>query len=63
MRNEVFDNLRWLDVKLPVGVGKLNHLKVWMISPEIVLERIIVNPDNSRYCYLGKPSDMEFGDK
>ncbi len=59
MRNEVFDNLRWLDVKLPVGAGRVNRLKVWMISPEIVLERIIINPDNSRYCYFGKPSDME----
>lgn len=60
MRNEVFDNLRWLDVKLPITAGKVNHLKVWMISPEIVLERIIINPNNSRYCYFGKPSDIEF---
>ena len=59
MRNEVFDNLRWLDMKLPVDADKVNHLKVWMISPEIVLERIIVNPDNSRYCYFGKPSAIE----
>lgn len=59
MRNEVFDNLRWLDVKMPIAAGKVNHLKVWMMSPEIVLERIIVNPDNSRYCYFGKPSDIE----
>ena len=59
MRNEVFDNLRWLDVTLPVEAGRVNRLKVWMVSPEIVLERIIVNPDNSRYCYFGKPSGME----
>ncbi len=56
MRNEVFDNLRWLDVKLPMPRKQVNHLKVWMVSPEIVLEHIIVNPDNARYCYFGKPS-------
>ncbi len=59
MRNEVFDNLRWLDIKLPIAAGKVNHLKVWMMSPEIVLERIIINPDNSRYCYFGKPSSIK----
>ncbi len=56
MRSEVFDNLRWLDIKLPIAFGQVNHLKVWMMSPEIVLERIIINPDNNRYCYFGKPS-------
>ncbi len=24
-----------------------------MIAPEIVVEQIVVNPDNSRYSYLG----------
>jgi hypothetical protein len=55
MRNEVFDNLRWLDVKLPVSADRVNRLKVWMLSPELVLERVIINPDDNRYCYFGSP--------
>lgn len=27
-----------------------------MIDPELVLEKIVVNPDNSHYSYMGKPS-------
>ena len=56
MRNEVFDNLRWLDVTFDnVSAGK-HVLKVVMIDPEIVLERIVVNPDNGCYSYFGPPT-------
>lgn len=55
MRNDVFDNLRWLDVtfeEVPAG----NHvLKIVMIDPEIVIEKIVVNPDDSHYSYFGPP--------
>ncbi|MBR1388599.1 MAG: glycosyl hydrolase 115 family protein [Prevotella sp.] len=57
-RNEVFDNLRWLDVTFPVGgdsqspTGK-HTLKIIMIDPEIVVEQIVVNPDNNHYSYFG----------
>jgi hypothetical protein len=27
-----------------------------MIDPELVLEKIVVNPDNAHYSYMGKPS-------
>lgn len=58
MRNEVFDNLRWLDVTLPVtGEGKHN-ISIMMIDPEIVLERIVINPDDSRYSYFGPPEKV-----
>lgn len=26
-----------------------------MIDPELVLEKIVVNPDNSHYSYMGNP--------
>lgn len=55
-RNEIFDNLRWLDVDLNVTSSGLHTLKVFMIDPEIVLERIVVNPDNSHPSYFGVPS-------
>ena len=54
-RNEVFDNIRWLDVTFKTTPGK-HVLKLIMIDPEIVIEKIVVNPDNNRYSYFGAPS-------
>lgn len=51
-RDEVFDNIRWIDVKLNATLGKHN-LKIIMIDPEIVVEQIVVNPDNNHYSYFG----------
>lgn len=50
-RDEVFDNLRWLDSTFAVKPGK-HTLKIVMVDPEIVVEQIVVNPDNSRYGYF-----------
>ncbi len=54
-RNEVFDNLRWLTARLPVAGGGLHTLKIIMVDPEVVLERIVVNPDNDHPSYFGAP--------
>ena len=54
-RNEVFDNMRWLTARLPVAGGGLHTLKLMMVDPEVVLERIIVNPDNAHPSYFGAP--------
>ena len=52
-RDEVFDNLRWLDATFE-GITPGKHtLKVIMIDPEIVVEQIVVNPDNNHYSYFG----------
>jgi len=52
-RDEVFDNIRWLEVSFGnISAGK-HKLKLIMIDPEIVVESIIVNPDNNRYSYFG----------
>lgn len=54
MRNEVFDNQRWLTATMPSAVKAGKHtLRVVMIDPEIVLEQVVVNPDNNRYSYFG----------
>lgn len=58
MRNEVFDNIRWLEASFPVDKIGTNTLKIKMIDPEIVVERIVVNPDNSRYSYFGPPENI-----
>ncbi|MDE6633551.1 MAG: hypothetical protein K2K23_11175, partial [Muribaculaceae bacterium] len=55
MRNEVFDNLRWLDVTFPIADTGKHTLKIKMIDPEIVVERIVINPDDSHYSYFGPP--------
>ncbi|MBQ3658339.1 MAG: glycosyl hydrolase 115 family protein [Bacteroidales bacterium] len=53
MRNEVFDNIRWLDATFDgVSAGK-HTLKIIMIDPEIVVEQIVVNPDDNHYSYFG----------
>lgn len=51
-RNEVFDNMRWLTTSFDVAPGA-HKLRVFMIDPEIVLQQIVVNPDDSRYSYFG----------
>ena len=53
-RDEVFDNMRWLEVPLNVSPGR-HTLKLIMIDPEVVVEQIVVNPDNTRYSYFGAP--------
>jgi hypothetical protein len=53
-RDEVFDNIRWLEVRFPDAMPGRHKLKLIMIDPEIVVERIVVNPDNNRYSYFGK---------
>lgn len=55
-RTEVFDNQRWLTMKLNVKKAGMHTLKVFMIDPEIVLERIVVNPDNQHPSYFGAPA-------
>jgi len=52
-RDEVFDNMRWLSVSLNAETGK-HKLRICMIDPEIVLEQIVVNPDNNHYSYFGR---------
>ena len=55
-RNEIFDNLRWLDVDFNIASSGMHTIKVFMVDPEIVLEKIVVNPDDERPSYFGAPS-------
>ena len=54
MRSEVFDNLRWLSIDLNIPTEGNHTVKVVMIDPEIVVEKLIVNPDNEHPSYHGK---------
>lgn len=55
-RNEIFDNMRWLEVQLNVENPGFQILKLYMVDPEVVLENIVVNPDNNRPSYFGAPA-------
>ena len=51
-RDEVFDNIRWIPVTFATTAGR-HTLRVIMVDPEIVLQQIVVNPDNNHYSYFG----------
>jgi hypothetical protein len=53
-RDEVFDNIRWLEVNFGNITPGKHKLKLILIDPEIVVEQIVVNPDNNHYSYFGK---------
>ena len=53
-RDEVFDNIRWLEVNFQDVAPGRHTLKLIMIDPEIVIEQIVVNPDNNHYSYFGR---------
>ena len=59
-RDELFDNIRWLDISFKNTPGR-HTLKIVMVDPEVVVEQIVVNPDNQRYSYFGKPVRNNFG--
>ena len=54
-RDEIFDNQRWLAATSSSAVKAGKHtLRIVMIDPEIVLEQVVINPDNNRYSYFGQ---------
>lgn len=48
-----FCGLRWLDVAFSVEEAGTHRLGIVMVDPEVVVERIVVNPDNGYYSYFG----------
>lgn len=61
-RNEVFDNMRWLTTRFKVDKGGMHTLKLIMVDPEVVLEKIVVNPNNSYQSYFGAPEKQFLSD-
>lgn len=53
LRSEIFDNIRWLDVEVDVEKPGVQTLKIFMVDAEVVLEKIIINPDNEYPSYFG----------
>ena len=59
-RNGLYDAVRWLSTSLPVTQAGLHILHIYMVDPEVVLEQIIVNPDNAHPSYMGAPAIKHF---
>jgi hypothetical protein len=55
-RDEVHDNIRWIDVKVAVGQPGIHRLVITGAHPEIMFERFVVNPDNAHPSYFGAPT-------
>lgn len=55
-RSDTLDGMRWVDETMGSCKAGMHTIKIYMIDPELVLEKIVVNPDNSHYSYMGKPS-------
>jgi hypothetical protein len=51
----VMDNARFVTTELSVRESGYHTLKVWMIDPGIVLEKIVVNTGGVKPSYLGPP--------
>ena len=47
--------MRWLNVGFNTQKAGMHTLKIYMIDPEIVLEKIVINPDDNYPSYFGAP--------
>jgi len=52
-RSDIFDNMRWLDTALEVSEPGIHTLKIFMIDPEVVIDNIVINPNNRYPSYFG----------
>jgi hypothetical protein len=51
----VMDNARLVDVKRMINKPGYHTLKIWMIDPGIIIEKIVVDTGGVRDSYLGPP--------
>jgi hypothetical protein len=54
----VMDNTRFVKTELSVRETGYHTLKIWMIDPGIVLEKIVINTGGVRPSYLGPPESF-----
>jgi hypothetical protein len=54
----VMDNARFVRANLMVNSAGYHTLKIWMIDPGIVLEKIVINTGGVRQSYLGPPESF-----
>ncbi len=57
-RRDIFDFIRWLDTNLGNKEAGMHTVKVYMVDPELVLDRLVINPDNLHPSYNGAPAKI-----
>jgi hypothetical protein len=56
----VMDNARFIDLRQIIKTPGYHTLKIWMIDPGIVIEKIVVDTGGVRASYLGPPESYGF---
>jgi hypothetical protein len=56
----VSDNARFIDVKQNIKAPGYHTLKIWMIDPGVVVEKIILDTGGVRASYLGPPESYRY---
>jgi hypothetical protein len=56
----VMDNARFINLRQIIKTPGYHTLKIWMIDPGVVLEKIVVNTGGVRPSYLGPPESFSF---
>jgi hypothetical protein len=54
----VMDNLMTLHAELDLGKPGRHTLKIWMVDPGIVIDKLIINTGGVRKSYLGPPESF-----
>jgi hypothetical protein len=54
----VMNNARYPQTKLHVANSGYHTLKIWMIDPGVVLEKLVLNLGGERESYLGPPESF-----
>jgi len=57
-RRDVIDNLMQIKAKLEMGNEGRHKLKVWMVDPGLVIDKIIIDTGGIRGSYLGPPESV-----
>lgn len=59
----VTDHIKFKSVKQSVQNAGLHTLKIWMIDPGIVFQKIVIDAGGLKPSYLGPPESKRVGDK
>ena len=62
-RSNVMDNLMKIKAKLNIEEKGQHILKVWMVDPGVILDKIIINTGDMKESYLGPPESVYYENK
>jgi hypothetical protein len=59
----VMDNARFINLKQIIKSSGSHTLKIWMIDPGVVIEKIVMDTGGVKASYLGPPESYGFSHK